>query len=277
MMLLELIDQTGSINQAAKQMRMAYKSAWSKIRSTEKHLQAKVVITDRGTGTRLTATGRQLLERYKLLKASCIEADDLQFASLFNATETAPWATASHKDAVCTPRRNSGKGTIPSPPIVSFVGHSESGKTTFLEKLIPALVSRKVRVGTIKHDVHGFQMDKPGKDSWRHKQAGATATIISSPQQVGMVKDVSYDHPPDILIPILHGCDLVLTEGYKSAAYPKIEVFRPEATNDPLPLCLDDPMLLAVVTDATATFGVPVFSTQDASGVADLIINRFDL
>ncbi|UCF95758.1 MAG: molybdopterin-guanine dinucleotide biosynthesis protein B, partial [Desulfobacterales bacterium] len=75
------------------------------------------------------------------------------------------------------------------PPIVSTVGYSGSGKTTLLEKLIAELKQRGFRVGTIKHDVHGFEMDRPGKDSWRHKQAGASVTVISSPYQIGMVKD----------------------------------------------------------------------------------------
>ena len=80
------------------------------------------------------------------------------------------------------------------PQVVSIVGKSDSGKTTLIEKLLPALIERGVRVGTIKHDVHGFEMDREGKDSYRHKHAGAAVTLISSPRQVGMVRDVSHDH-----------------------------------------------------------------------------------
>ncbi len=76
-----------------------------------------------------------------------------------------------------------------TPPLVSIVGNSGAGKTTLLEKLIAAVTQRGFRVGTIKHDVHGFEMDKPGKDSWRHKQAGAVTTLISSPKRIGMVMD----------------------------------------------------------------------------------------
>ena len=87
--------------------------------------------------------------------------------------------------------------SIKTPPIVSIVGNSGSGKTTFLEKLIPEMIRRGFKVGTIKHDVHGFEMDKPGKDSWRHKRAGAHTTMISSPYQIGMVMDVDEDHNPN--------------------------------------------------------------------------------
>ena len=74
-------------------------------------------------------------------------------------------------------------------PLFSVVGFSGSGKTTLVEKLIAEMANRGLKIGSIKHDAHGFSMDKPGKDSWRHKKAGALATIISSPFQIGMVKD----------------------------------------------------------------------------------------
>ena len=99
------------------------------------------------------------------------------------------------------------------PPVVSVVGKSNSGKTTFLVNLIAELTQRGFRVGTIKHDVHGFEMDRPGKDSWRHKKAGASTTIISSPYQIGMVKDVDHDHHPDEIIPLLSDVDIILTRG----------------------------------------------------------------
>ena len=83
---------------------------------------------------------------------------------------------------------------VTEPPIVSIVGPSGVGKTTLLERLIPELTGRGYRVGTIKHDVHGFEIDQPGKDSWRHKHAGAQVTVISSPNQIGMVMDVDHDH-----------------------------------------------------------------------------------
>jgi len=152
-----------------------------------------------------------------------------------------------------------------SPPFVSVVGNSGSGKTTFLEKLIPELIARGLKVGTIKHDVHGFEMDKPGKDSWRHKHAGASATVISSPYQIGMVMDVEHDHKPDELLLLFNGMDIILTEGYKRGDHPKMEIFR------------NDNYLLALISDETVHLKVPRFSTKDIKGVADFLITHFNL
>jgi len=163
----------------------------------------------------------------------------------------------------------------PTPPIVSVVGFSGSGKTTFIVKLVPELTRRGIRVGTIKHDVHGFQMDKPGKDSWRHKQAGAAMTVISSPVQIGMVRDVDHDHSLDELLPLFSGMDLIVTEGYKRGDKPKLEIFRADMQTEPL--CTSDEHLLALITDADIDVGVPRFATKDARRVADFLIKRFKL
>jgi len=165
--------------------------------------------------------------------------------------------------------------SMKNPPIISFVGASGSGKTTLLEKLIPEITRRGLKVGTIKHDVHGFEMDKPGKDSWRHKQAGAAATIISSPYQIGKVMDVDHDHSLDELAPFLSHVDIVLSEGYKRERKPKIEVFRPEVREEPL--CRDDEHLLALITNAPVDLGVPRFSADDIEGLADFLITHFNL
>jgi len=162
-----------------------------------------------------------------------------------------------------------------SPPFVSIVGNSGSGKTTFLEKLIPELIGRGLKVGTIKHDVHGFEMDKPGKDSWRHKHAGASATVISSPYQIGMVMDVEHDHQPDELLAYFKGMDIVLTEGYKRGDHPKIEIFRMEIINEPL--CKNDRSLLALITDSDVEVDVPTFSLRAIKEVADFLVKHFNL
>ncbi|MDH3344018.1 MAG: molybdopterin-guanine dinucleotide biosynthesis protein B [Desulfobacteraceae bacterium] len=163
-----------------------------------------------------------------------------------------------------------------TPPVVSVVGNSGAGKTTFLEKVIREMIHRGLKVGTIKHDVHGrFEMDKPGKDSWRHKHAGASTTVISSPNRIGVVMDVEYDHSLDELVSFFSGMDIILTEGYKKDQKPKLEIFRPEITQEPL--CKNDENLLAFVTDAPIDFGVPVFSAEDIKGVADFLIVRFNL
>jgi molybdopterin-guanine dinucleotide biosynthesis protein B len=258
--LLEAIVRTGSINQAAKTMRMSYKSAWSKVRSTETHLKTKIVHSDKSQGTRLTSAGEALLSRYRQMKQRCIAADDAIFDSIFGA------------DAACPdPATPSIPGRV-APPIISFVGHSGSGKTTFVEKLIPLLVQAGMKVAVIKHDVHGFEMDKPGKDTWRHKKAGAAATMISSPGRIGLVMDADHDHQPHELAFMFGFADLILTEGFKRESYPKLEVFRPEATGDRVPLCRDDPQLLAIVSDSDPECKAPVFSLDDVRGVADFLI-----
>lgn len=159
--------------------------------------------------------------------------------------------------------------------MVSIVGNSGSGKTTFIEKLIPALVQRGLKVGTVKHDVHGFEMDKPGKDSWRHKQAGASTTLISSPYHIGMVKDVDHDHRPDELLPLFFGVDIILAEGYKKGSLPKLEIFRPEISSSPL--CKDDENLLALISDTHIDLGVPRFSFKDMDGIVGFLIAHFNL
>ena len=162
-----------------------------------------------------------------------------------------------------------------SSPVVSVVGYSGSGKTTLLEKLISELKDRGYAVGTIKHDVHGFEMDKPGKDSWRHKKAGASATIISSPFQIGMVRDVEHDHRIEELVALLPDMDIILTEGYKKENLPKLEVFRSEVHK--APLFEGDKNLLALISDDPIDLGVPRFSPGDGQKLADFLIRHFNL
>ena len=161
------------------------------------------------------------------------------------------------------------------PPIVSVVGFSGAGKTTLLEKLIRVLRDRGYRVGSIKHDVHGFEMDKPGKDSWRHKRAGASTTVISSHHQIGMVMDVDHDHQPDELKRFFTNVDIILTEGYKRGDKPKLEIFRNEVHEEPL--CKNDDHLVALVSDTKIDLGVPRFSLDDTDGLADFLIRSFNL
>ena len=112
-------------------------------------------------------------------------------------------------------------------PIVSIVGKSDSGKTTLIEKIVPELVRRGYRVTTVKHDLHGFEIDKEGKDSWRHKQAGAQGVIISSPQKVALIRDVDKDMSLEELRDSFGGdADLILSEGYKKDVQPKAILYR---------------------------------------------------
>ncbi|MCD6185182.1 MAG: molybdopterin-guanine dinucleotide biosynthesis protein B [Deltaproteobacteria bacterium] len=155
-------------------------------------------------------------------------------------------------------------------PIISIVGNSGSGKTTLLVKMIPILKQRGFKVGTIKHDLHGFEIDKPGKDSWKHKQAGADTTIISSPSKIGIVKDVDHDYKPEELMLFFSGMDIILTEGYKRGKMPKIEVFRPEICKEPI--CRDDKNLIGIISNVQVDIGVPVLRFDDLQGIADLVI-----
>lgn len=159
-------------------------------------------------------------------------------------------------------------------PIISLVGASNSGKTTFLEKLIPELSRRGYRVGAIKHDVHGFEMDREGKDTWRLKQAGAQTVAISSPARIAAIREVESElDPAEIAARLFWNEHILLTEGFKSARFPKIEIFR--AAVEPQPICGPTDNLVALVTDDPVDTGTPKFSFSDAAGVADLIEDRY--
>ena len=159
-------------------------------------------------------------------------------------------------------------------PIISIVGKSGSGKTTLIEKLIPELKKRGYRVGTIKHNVHGFQIDHEGKDSWRHKKAGACATVIACPTRVALIEDIESDYSLDeIRDKYIKRADIILAEGYKGNPFPKIEVFRSELKRE---LLYDkEDSLLAIAADVKLDADVPCFDINDAKGIADLIENKF--
>lgn len=158
-------------------------------------------------------------------------------------------------------------------PVISIVGgKSNSGKTTLLEKLIREAKQRGWRVATIKHDVHGFEMDQPGKDTWRHDRAGADVVAISSPKRIAILERVSEDQPLNEILSRIEGVDIIFTEGYKHADKPKIEVFR-AAVHQELFSKLEE--LIAIASDVKFDNGIPCFGLDDAQGICDLIAERF--
>lgn len=159
-------------------------------------------------------------------------------------------------------------------PIVSIIGKSDSGKTTLIERLIPELNSRGYRVGTVKHDAHSFEIDKEGKDSWRHGRAGARVVVISSPDKLAVIKRVDREQDLDALSQYLEGeVDLVLTEGYKRGDKEKIEVFKSTEHRELMSTAEDK--LVAVASDVEMDPGVPCYHVDDVDGIADFIEGRY--
>jgi molybdopterin-guanine dinucleotide biosynthesis protein MobB len=158
------------------------------------------------------------------------------------------------------------------PALVAIVGKSDSGKTTLIESLLPELRRLGLRVGTIKHDVHGFEIDTPGKDSWRHARAGADASMIAGPDKLAYVRALSDELPlAEIARRYFSDLDLVVAEGYKRQAPHRIEVFRRDAGHAD-PLCGPGESL-ALVTDI-ALEHPHRFSLDDADGLAAFIGTR---
>ncbi len=157
--------------------------------------------------------------------------------------------------------------------IVSIVGVSKSGKTTLLEKLIPELVSRGYSVGVIKHDVHGFEIDHEGKDTWRHRKAGARTVAISGPKQVAVIKQLDEEMDMELVAGHFFDEDIIFTEGYKKQSRPKIEVFRKDLVKEPI--CGEKDNLIALVTAEDVDTKVPVFKPDDIGGLADFIEEKY--
>ena len=154
-------------------------------------------------------------------------------------------------------------------PIISIVGKAESGKTTLIERLIPELKRRGYKVGTVKHAFHGFEIDKKGKDSWRHKNAGADTVVTVSKERIVINKDNNNNEQLDSIARYFYGVDIIITEGFKRENKPKIEVFR-KARHDE-PACIGDNNLIALVTDDDIDLNVPKFAHEDITGLVDLI------
>lgn len=161
--------------------------------------------------------------------------------------------------------------------VYGVTGWKNSGKTTLTERLVAEIAGRGFRVSTVKHAHHDSEVDHPGRDTYRHRQAGAGQVILSSPNRWALMSELRGQPEPSLgrLLAMLDPCDLVLVEGYKREAHPKVEAHR-VATGRPL-LTPDNPTVRAVASDGAPQVAVPMFHLDDVRGIADFILRECGL
>ncbi|MBN2472936.1 MAG: molybdopterin-guanine dinucleotide biosynthesis protein B [Anaerolineae bacterium] len=158
-------------------------------------------------------------------------------------------------------------------PVITIIGRSGAGKTTLLEKLIVALTRRGYDVGTVKHHSHsGFEIDQPGKDSWRHARAGSRYVIVAAPDKIATYRLLERELELDEITACMEGLDIILVEGYRQANQPSLEVIR--AANS-LEMVSTPGQRFAVAADVPLDVDVPQFGLDDVQGIADLIEAKF--
>lgn len=160
--------------------------------------------------------------------------------------------------------------------VFGFAAYSGNGKTTLIEHLIPLLVARGLVVSVIKHAHHDFDIDRPGKDSHRHREAGASEVLVGSAMRWALMHELRGQPEPELtyLLQRLSPCNLVLVEGLK-APMPKLEIHR-VAAGTPL-LYPGDPCIVAVATDAPVATGLPVFGLNDHAAIAGFMVGHLGL
>jgi molybdopterin-guanine dinucleotide biosynthesis protein B len=165
----------------------------------------------------------------------------------------------------------------PAPPAFGFAGYSGSGKTTLMEGVIPVLVGQGWRVSVIKHTHHAVDLDRPGKDSFRHRAAGASEVLLASERRWALLHELRGEPEPELtaLVERLSLCDLVLVEGFKRQPIPRIEIRR--AGDDRAPLFPADPHIVAVATDTSVDTRLPVLGLTDYNSVAAFILRHLGL
>ena len=159
--------------------------------------------------------------------------------------------------------------------IIGLAGWSGSGKTTLITKLIPRLIARGVKVSTLKHAHHGFDLDQPGKDSFFHRAAGATEVVISSAKRWAILHELREELEWDLgaLVGRMSPVDLVLVEGFKRDSFPKLEIHR--AANDKPLIHPDDPHVIAVASDvALPNVKIPVIDLNDVEAIGDCLLKH---
>ena len=172
-----------------------------------------------------------------------------------------------------TPDARGGATRRPAMRIIGLAGWSGSGKTTLLTRLLPLLAARGLAVSTVKHAHHAFDLDQPGKDSWRHRQAGAAEVMVASAARWALMHEHRGAPEPMLAELVRHmtPVDLLLVEGFKREPHDKIEIHR-AALGKPL-LCREDPHIVALATDApVAGIDLPQLVLDDADAIADFII-----
>lgn len=157
--------------------------------------------------------------------------------------------------------------------VFGIAGWSGAGKTTLIEKLIPEFTRRGLKVSVIKHAHHGFDLDRPGKDSFRHREAGATQVLMLSGQRWVLMHELRNEPEPalETQLKLLAPCDIVLIEGFKAAAVPKVEVHR--SGNGKPPLWPENPNVVAVAADVAIECTLPTYALDDAETIASFILD----
>jgi len=160
----------------------------------------------------------------------------------------------------------------------AVIGAHGSGKTTLVVRLLPELISRGYRVSTVKHAHHDFDIDHPGKDSYRHREAGAAQVVIASDKRIAMLLENREPTPPTLedTLRWIEPCDLVLVEGFKRHPHAKLEIIRGDPAD--APIALRDPSVKAIVTDKTRSVGtLPTFDIDDVQAIANFILRETGL
>src|SRR5262245_39217732 len=160
--------------------------------------------------------------------------------------------------------------------IIGFIGYSNTGKTTLIEKLVPLFTGRGLRVAAIKHAHHGFDMDRPGKDSFRYREAGAQQVLIATAQRWALLTETPQPATLADLLAQLAPCDLVIVEGFRSeGVFPRIEVRR--TTNAEPPMFPHDPNVIAIAADHPVETRLPVLDLNDAAKIAAFVATELHL